>query len=186
LAQKVAAGHHVLVVPGARPGGKIDGAVHSSAFTDPRPSRRNAIGACDRRACNRSRAGISAASRSEKNRRPPRIDDDVIRKTPRAPPLISLLLSLSPLVTGQAFAVSRCTDAKAKVTYQDTACEQSTSKSSAVDTPTPSERSPLRRLVLRADRRDRKSMRRRLPNHPIRRISTPPHAEHGEDLSSSR
>jgi hypothetical protein len=36
LAQKVAAGHHVLVVPGARPGGKIDGA-DSSAFTRPAP-----------------------------------------------------------------------------------------------------------------------------------------------------
>jgi hypothetical protein len=58
----------------------------------------------------------------------------VIRKTPRPLPLIALLLSVAPLVAGQAFAVTRCTDAKGKVTYQDTACEQGAAKSSAVDT----------------------------------------------------
>jgi hypothetical protein len=48
--------------------------------------------------------------------------------------LIALLLTFAPLVAGETFAVNRCTDAKGKVTYQDTACEQGASKSSAVDT----------------------------------------------------
>jgi hypothetical protein len=68
LAQKVAAGHLSSSFLARGLGGTIDGAVHTSAFTDPRSSRRNAIGACGQRACNQSRAGISAASRSEKNR----------------------------------------------------------------------------------------------------------------------
>ena len=44
------------------------------------------------------------------------------------------LLPMLYLATESSLAVNRCTDAKGKVTYQDTACEQSAAKTSAVDT----------------------------------------------------
>src|SRR4051812_39725902 len=47
---------------------------------------------------------------------------------------LTALLPMLCLATEPSLAINRCTDAKGKVTYQDTACEQSAAKTTAVDT----------------------------------------------------
>jgi hypothetical protein len=63
----------------------------------------------------------------------PRIDKDprqsAIRRTSLGAVVSALCLSSAPCL-----AVNRCTDAKGKVTYQDTACEQGAARSPEIDT----------------------------------------------------
>jgi hypothetical protein len=58
----------------------------------------------------------------------------ISRRTATHRVALTALLPMLCLATGSSLAVNRCTDAKGKVTYQDTACEQSAAKTSAVDT----------------------------------------------------
>jgi hypothetical protein len=63
----------------------------------------------------------------------PRIDMRLRHDAARHTVLTAVLATLCVL-SAPSLAVNRCTDAKGKVTYQDTACEPSAAKSSAVDT----------------------------------------------------
>jgi hypothetical protein len=68
-----------------------------------------------------------------KNRQCSRTDNVVRLQSGSTLPSFVVAAALT-CVSGAAFAVSRCTDAKGKVTYQDTPCEPAASRSSKVDT----------------------------------------------------
>jgi hypothetical protein len=86
------------------------------------------------------------------------------RRATRHVQLIALLSTLCVAIE-PSLAVNRCIDPKGKVTYQDTACEHSTAKSSAVDTSEAFSAKPSRKSA-GADRPARQEIYATTPGTP--------------------